>query len=97
MKDDKQPGEEYDLIEWWAEDTKLRPYFNLVPEKAVPSKSAASPPPRYLPEDLIAELEADPFQLDAERAFQDAEMQQFVKSLEDQDLNMAGHLDDARI
>jgi hypothetical protein len=89
MKEDKEPGEEYDLIEWWAEDIKLRPYFNLVSEKTVPAKSTSTTPPFYLPEDLIAELEADPFNLDAERAFQDAEMQKFVKTQQKQNLNMA--------
>ena len=29
MKDDKQPGEEYDLIEWWSEELMLQPFFAL--------------------------------------------------------------------
>ena len=32
MKDDKQPGEEYDLIEWWSEELMLQPFFALEKE-----------------------------------------------------------------
>ena len=32
MKDDKQPGEEYDLIEWWSEELMLQQFFALEKE-----------------------------------------------------------------
>ncbi|MCB0553455.1 MAG: tetratricopeptide repeat protein [Phaeodactylibacter sp.] len=33
MKDDKGPGEEYDLIEWWGEDLKLKGLYRLEGER----------------------------------------------------------------
>jgi len=96
MKDDKQPGEEYDLIEWWAEDVKLRPYFKLVKEKPVKDQEAApkeDPPAKdpklRLPEDLMEELENDPFQLDTDRVFEDAEMKKFVEAQRNKGTNIA--------
>ena len=39
MRSDKQPGEEYDLIEWWSEELMLQPSFAL--EKKVGQEGKA--------------------------------------------------------
>ncbi|MEZ5044061.1 MAG: tetratricopeptide repeat protein [Saprospiraceae bacterium] len=89
MKEDKEPGEEYDLIEWWAEDVKLKPYFNLVDEEpSIPTAPAKGPSFKLL-EELIEELENDPFELDTDRAFQDDEMKKFVEAQRNKGINMA--------
>lgn len=33
MRDDKEPGEEYDLVQWWGEDLELKGMYRLVGEK----------------------------------------------------------------
>jgi Tfp pilus assembly protein PilF len=88
MKDDKEPGEEYDLIEWWAEDLKLSPYFTLIQE-ASDTKPSSNDSSFKLPEELMEELENDPFELDVDRAFQDAEMKKFVANQRKKGMNMA--------
>lgn len=89
MKEDKEPGEEYDLIEWWAEDVNLKPYFNLVDEESPTLAASPTGPSFKLPEELLEELENDPFQLDTDRAFQDAEMKEFVEAQRNKGINMA--------
>jgi len=89
MKEDKEPGEEYDLIEWWAEDVKLKPYFNLVDEESPTLAASPTGSSFKLPEELMEELENDPFQLDTDRAFQDAEMKEFVEAQGNKGINMA--------
>ncbi|WP_282779554.1 tetratricopeptide repeat protein [Phaeodactylibacter xiamenensis] len=32
MRDDKEPGEEYDLVQWWGEDLELKGMYRLVGE-----------------------------------------------------------------
>jgi hypothetical protein len=32
VRNDKSPGEEYDVIRWWAEELKLTKYFKLEKE-----------------------------------------------------------------
>lgn len=40
MQPDRDPGEEYDLIDWWGEDLTLKPYYELLPDKGFSSYSS---------------------------------------------------------
>jgi len=91
MKDDKEGGEEYDLIKWWAEDLNLESYFTLQPEglgnkKTSPNKGNSS---FRMPEDIMAEIENDPYGFNTDSAFEDEQMKKFVKSNKTAEMNMA--------
>lgn len=91
MKDDKEGGEEYDLINWWAEDLKLAPFFTLEKEKNPKKKisSSSSSPKLKLPEDVLAEIENDPYGLNTDSLFEDEQMKKFVESNRTSETNMA--------
>lgn len=80
---DRQPGEEYELVQHWGEDLGLHHYFELVDEKAFRSEQ------RDLLAHQVANIEADPlnrFSNDPERAEQ---MRNFQGSAAALGLNMA--------
>ncbi len=57
IKDDRRPGEEYELIQDWAEDLQVDAYFELVNES-----------PLRPQRDVLSDIEADPLNLlDPER------------------------------
>ena len=92
MKDDKEGGEEYDLIKWWAEDLKLESYFTLEHETSgsVPNKSTSNKPSDLkLPEDVLAEIENDPYGLNTTSIFEDEQMRTFIEANRGKDTNMA--------
>ncbi|WP_084421408.1 tetratricopeptide repeat protein [Algoriphagus vanfongensis] len=82
-RDDRQPGEEYELIQHWGEDLKLDEYFKLQPEESYRKKKEKSP------EEVLNAIEEDPFQLSDSSEDEEAEMAKFQKSHEGKDLNMA--------
>lgn len=81
-RDDKGPGEEYELIQHWAEDLKLDGYFELVDEEHYRSKRADI-------DNLLASLEADPFELEQEDPGKEREMDKFLESQKKIGVNMA--------
>lgn len=91
MKDDKEGGEEYDLIKWWAEDLKLEPYFSLQHENHSNDQelSAKQSSELKLIEDVMAEIENDPYGLNTKSVFEDEQMQKFVESNRKSNTNMA--------
>ena len=90
MKDDKEGGEEYDLINWWAEDLKLAPFFTLEKEKNSNKKTSSSSASNLkLPEDIMAEIENDPYGLNTDSLFEDEQMKKFVASNRTSETNMA--------
>lgn len=76
---DKEPGEEYNLVQFWAEDLKVDRYFELIDEQKH-SKSAES---------VLDDIESDPYGLDEEDPSKDRKMKQFLETHGDQDTNMA--------
>jgi hypothetical protein len=65
---DRQPAEEYEMLQHWADDLKLSAYFTLVKEKdhARPQQTSASP----ALQEVLDRIEADPldqFSTDPER------------------------------
>ncbi len=80
-KDDKKPGEEYELVLHWAEDLKLNNYFELVSEAKYRTRSNI--------DSLIQNLEKDPLGIEEKDPIKDREMQKFQKSQEQIGTNMA--------
>lgn len=79
-KDDKEPGEEYELIQHWAEDLKLDKYFELVNENEYRNKSTDI-------DSLLTSIENDPFGLQTIDPHKEKEMEKFLKSQEGNDIN----------
>lgn len=91
MKDDKEGGEEYDLLKWWAEDLNLDSYFTLEHENSSQDKNASANTTSdlKLPEDVMAEIENDPYGLNTDSIFEDEQMKKFVESNRNSETNMA--------
>jgi len=79
-RNDKEPGEEYELLQHWAEDLKLENYFDLVPENSDSGKTM---------EDVLTEIEKDPLGLDSVDAAEERKMKKFIKDHSSGNLNMA--------
>lgn len=54
MQPDREPGEEYDLIDWWGEDLTLKSYYELLPEKGFSS---------YTADNILDAVIEDPFDI----------------------------------
>lgn len=79
-RENKEPGEEYELVQHWAEDLKLDGYFELVPESKHRQKSIDS---------VINEIEKDPFGLDSTNPSEERKMKKFLKEHSSEEINMA--------
>ena len=77
---DKEPAEEYEIVQHWAEDLKLDGYFELMPENKNKRKSL---------DDIVSEIERDPFGLDSKDSSKERKMKKFLEEHEDKDINMA--------
>lgn len=84
---DREPGEEYELVEHWGADLGLDAYFELVDEEAHRTKAQKSSPKS--PEEFMASLEKDPNSLQGYSEEEDQEMAEFIASNSGSDLNMA--------
>ncbi len=80
-RDDRESGEEYELIENWAKDLKLEKYFELVDEDIYGN-------PKSLDE-VIDEIERDPFDLETRDPIKEKEMDIFQRSQKEMGTNMA--------
>lgn len=80
-RDDREPGEEYELIAHWGEDLKLSKYFSLV-------KEATWDEPLTM-DDALSNLEADPMGLDSDQEFKAEEMRRFLENQKEIGVNMA--------
>lgn len=81
-KEDKQPAEEYELVQHWAEDLKLAKNFELILENEYRNK-------RTDIDSLLESIENDPFDLESDVSFKEKEMADFQKSQEELGVNMA--------
>lgn len=79
-QNDKAPGEEYELVQHWGEDLHLDGYFQLVPESSYKRKT---------PEQVIDEIESDPYGLESIDPSKERKMKKFIKEHSNQDINMA--------
>ncbi|TYA57357.1 tetratricopeptide repeat protein [Formosa maritima] len=79
-REDKEPGEEYELVEHWAEDLKLDSYFELIAESEHRRKTV---------DDVLSEIESDPYGLNSIDPSKERKMKKFLESHSDQELNSA--------
>lgn len=78
-RDDKEPGEEYDLIQFWAEDLHIDQYFELIEEEKQ-SRSAES---------VLDSIEDDPYGLNDVDPSKERDMKRFIEKHGGDDVNMA--------
>jgi len=81
-KDDRVPAEEYELVQHWAEDLKLDKFFELIDEDEYRNK-------RTNIENLLTSIEEDPFDLESSNPRKDRLMDEFQKSQQNTEANMA--------
>ena len=79
---DKEPAEEYELVQNWANDLQLNSNFELVNESTYRSKNSDI-------DDLLERIEKDPLGLNEDVDFKEQEMAKFQKSQENLGTNMA--------
>jgi len=78
---DKEPSEEYELVQHWGEDLKMSKYFELVDENSYRTKSDL--------DNILSNIENDPFDLNSDKEFKQDETDKFLKNQKEIGLNMA--------
>ncbi len=81
-KEDKEPGEEYELVLHWAEDLQLDKNFELINEQEYRNK-------RTDIDNLLNSIEQDPYDLESNKPYKDKQMDKFQQSQEKIGTNMA--------
>jgi len=81
-KDDKEPAEEYELVLHWAEDLKLDKNFELIDEVAYRNRINN-------PENILKEIEKDPFDVNSNDLQKKRDVENFQKSQQEIGTNMA--------
>lgn len=84
---DREPGEEYELVQHWGSDLGLEPLFSLVDEDTHREKSSKTA--TRSPEEILSAIERDPNSLEGYSEEEDKEMNDFLASHSGSDLNMA--------
>lgn len=85
-RNDKEPGEEYELIQHWGEDLELDSYFKLEEEN---SAGISNQSLSKSPEDILDQIEKDPFQQSKLDGEEEEELRRFQEQHSGKDLNMA--------
>ncbi|RIW11976.1 hypothetical protein D0X99_20075 [Algoriphagus lacus] len=86
-RQDREPGEEYELVEHWGADLGLDAYFSLIDEES--HRVKAQKPSTKSPEEVMAFIEQDPNSIEGYSEEEDQEMAEFLASHSDKDLNTA--------
>lgn len=79
--EDKGPGEEYELIQNWADDLKLTEYFELIGENQYRKRSNV--------DDFIDDLNENPFGSEEKDPIKEKKMEAFLEKQKELGLNMA--------
>lgn len=79
---DRQPAEEYELVQHWADDLRLGKYFELIDELTYRDQRAN-------PLQALAAIEEDPFDLKGNNSYKESEMSTFQEKAKELGLNMA--------
>lgn len=79
--EDREPGEEYELVAHWAEDLKLNKYFDLVGELQYRKGSSM--------ETFLTSFESDPFGVEDKDPVKEREMKKFLDGQAEIGTNMA--------
>lgn len=77
---DRKPGEEYELVQHWAEDLKLDNYFQLVPELEYRPKTV---------ETVLEEIQQDPYGLNDIDPSRERQLNKFIQAHSTGEVNMA--------
>jgi len=80
-RDNKAPGEEYEIVNFWADDLNLNSMFELKSELEFRKQNKF--------DDFIQRLESDPFGINEQDPIKEREMRQFQKSHSENTINMA--------
>lgn len=78
---DREPSEEYELVQHWGDDLKISKYFELVDEQAIKKRSDN--------DNILEQIERDPFEIYSNQDHKKTEMDNFLRSQEEIGLNMA--------
>lgn len=81
-KDDRAPGEEYELVKHWAEDLKLDDNFELIDEETYRAR-------RSDPTGILESIEKDPLGLESTDPEKEREMKKFQDKQKEMGTNMA--------
>jgi hypothetical protein len=79
---ERKAGEEYELVQNWANDLKLQDNFELVDEETYRKRTATSG-------NILKSIEEDPYDLNSNKAYKDRQMNKFQKTASEIGLNMA--------
>ena len=79
--EDKKPGEEYELVQHWADDLKLNDNFELIGENQYRQRSNV--------DSFIDDLNKNPFGTDEKDPIKEKKMETFLESQKEIGLNMA--------
>ena len=77
---DKNPAEEYELVQYWADDLNLSAYFDLVDEDPSETQTADT---------ILDDIANDPYGLDTEDPVAERKMKQFLEHHADKDINQS--------
>lgn len=81
-REDREPGEEYELVQHWAEDLRLDNYFELIDEQEYRNK-------RTNLDNIIESIEKDPYGIEEKDPYKEKQMDTFQKSQAEIGTNMA--------
>jgi tetratricopeptide (TPR) repeat protein len=79
---DRQPAEEYELVQHWADDLRLSNYFEMIDELTYRKRTAN-------PLETLTAIENDPFDLKGDESYKKREMETFQQKAKELGLNMA--------
>lgn len=79
-RNSKEPAEEYELIQYWADDLNLSSYFELVDEEPTKHQTADT---------ILDSIEKDPYGLDEDDPVSERQMKQFLEHHADDDINQS--------
>ena len=79
-REDKAPGEEYELVQHWAEDLSLDSFFELVPEEEHRGGTI---------DDVLSKIEKDPYDLKTKDSSKERKMKKFLDSHSSSEINHA--------
>jgi Tfp pilus assembly protein PilF len=78
---DKEAGEEYELVENWADDLKLHDYFEMLSESQYRKRTNI--------DELLTSIEKDPFGHEEKDPYRERQMKKFQEAHSGENVNMA--------
>lgn len=78
---DRKAGEEYELVQHWAEDLDINQYFELIPEKEPENLKTI--------DEVLAEMQTDPFGINSRDKSEERNMKVFLNKHADSKINKA--------